>query len=90
MGKKKASGKHYVSNGERPNVNRSTVKSVRRDITRVDRLDDIMKAWRRLDNPWITIPNPNTKETNKRHIRVRTNDLFGDPKGEFRMAVSTT
>jgi len=56
----------------------------------VDRLDDIMKAWRRLENPWITIPNPNTKETNKRHIRVRTNDLFGDPKGEFRMAVSTT
>lgn len=88
--KKKASGKHYVSKGERPNFQRSIVKSVRRDITQIDRLDDIMRAWQRFQNPWVTISNPNTKETNKRRIRVRANDLFGDPKAQYRIAVGNT
>ena len=76
----------YVSKGERPCVKRSVTKSVKRSRTQIDGLDNIMKAYQALKNPWITIPNPNTKETNKRKIRVRSNDLFGDPKAFYRMA----
>ena len=82
----KSSG--YVSNGERPNVKRSVTKSVRGSRTRIDRLPDIMKAWQLLKNPWVTITNPNTAETNKKFIRIRANDLYGDPKASYRMSLA--
>jgi len=82
----KSSG--YVSNGERPNVKRSITKSVRGDRTRLDRLPDIMKAWQSLKNPWVTITNPNTAATNKKFIRIRANDLYGDPKASYRMSLA--
>lgn len=90
MGKKRASGKHYVSKGERPNVQRSVIKSVRKNVTDIERLDDKIQAWKKFQNPWIKISNPNTKETNKRFIRVRANDLWGDPKSQYRMALGNT
>ena len=77
----------YVSKGERPNVQRSTTKSVKRDRTMIDGLDDIMKAYQALKNPWITISNPDAKATNKKKIRVRANDVYGDPKAFYRMAI---
>ena len=76
----------YVSKGERPNVQRSTSKSVKRNRTMIAGLDDIIKAWKALKNPWVTIANPNTAETNKKFIRVRANDVYGDPKAFYRMA----
>lgn len=33
MGKKRSSGKHYVSKGERPNINKKTLLAVRRDLS---------------------------------------------------------
>lgn len=76
----------YVSKGERPCVKRSITKSVRKSRTQIDGLDNIMKAYQALKNPWITIPNPNSKETNKKKIRVRANDVYGDPKAFYKMA----
>ena len=76
----------YVSKGQRRNGQRSTTKAVKRARTDIDGLDNIMKAHLALKNPWITISNPNDKETNKKKIRVRSNDLFGDPKAFYRMA----
>ena len=73
----------YVSKGERVNFKRSTTKAVRNSRTGIDRLNDIMNAYEALKNPWVNIANPNTKETNKKRIRVRSNDLFGDPKSTF-------
>ena len=35
----------------------------------------------------ITISNPDAKATNKKKIRVRANDVYGDPKAFYRMAL---
>ena len=84
----KSSTTKYVSKGERPNVQRSTSKSVKRDRNMLDGLDDIMKAYQALKNPWITISNPDAKATNKKKIRIRANDLYGDPKASYRMSLA--
>ncbi len=34
---KKSSGKHYISKGQRPNVNNSFLKAVRRDVSPLTR-----------------------------------------------------
>ena len=73
----------YVSKGERVNCKRSITNAVRNSRTNIERLDDIMNAYEALKNPWVNNANPNTKETNKKRIRVRSNDLFGDPKSVF-------
>jgi hypothetical protein len=34
----------------------------------------------------LTVPNPNTNETNKKFIRVKAEDLWGNPKNRsYRM-----
>lgn len=73
---KKASGNHYTSKGQRPNVARATLKAVARDRGLTHKLDGILRGYDRGQNPWITVPNPNTMERNKKFIRVRANDLF--------------
>lgn len=76
MAGKKSSGKHYTSKGERPNVSRVTVNAVRNSHSELRTLGHILKAYDKGQNPWITVPNPNTSERNKKFIRVRTNDWF--------------
>jgi len=71
---KKASGKHYVSKGER----KSSITTRTNDPAQ--KVIDQQNAWAKGQNPWITIPNPNKNETNKRFIRVKANDLYGSPK----------
>jgi hypothetical protein len=44
MPKRKKSGGHYVSKGERRNVSRQTLKAVRRNRDRIDRLLDKQAA----------------------------------------------
>ena len=73
---KKASGKKYVSKGERPSVKTSTTKVVARSLTSLDKISGILRGYDRGQNPWITVANPNTKETHKKFIRVRANTLF--------------
>jgi hypothetical protein len=57
-------------------VKTSTTKAVARSLTSLDKISGILRGYDRGENPWITVPNPNTKETNKKFIRVRTNDWF--------------
>jgi len=45
----------------------------------VGRIITLTEAWKSEKNPWLTVPNPNKKETNKRFIRVRANDYWGRP-----------
>jgi hypothetical protein len=41
---------------------------------------NVQKAYWEGRNPWVVIDNPNKNETNKRMIRVRSNELWGNPK----------
>jgi len=91
MAGKKSSGKHYVSKGERKNVQRSTINAVRNSHSEFRKLGNILKAYDKGQNPWITVVNPNSMQTNKKFIRVRTNDWFcGNDNRDnvYKMAVS--
>ena len=42
---------------------------------------NLVKLWRLGKNPWVIIPNPFAEtQKNKRFIRVRSNDYWGNPK----------
>ena len=69
--KKKSTGKNYTSKGERNSVSKSLVKAVRSDRTPLEVMLNKVSAWKKGQNPWITIPNPNSSETNRRFIKVR-------------------
>lgn len=66
MGKgKKASGKHYVSKGERKSSISSKIKDPA--VTMLRKMEALNKG----KDVWFTIANPNKNETNKRFIRVK-------------------
>jgi hypothetical protein len=73
---KKVKRKTYVSKGERRSIV-GGVKEARRDRSEVSKALNKLAAWRKGQNPWITVPGPSAKE---RFIRVRANNLWGDPK----------
>lgn len=76
MAKKGGSGKTYQSKGERPNVTKSVSKACRRDyVESGQRMINQIKAFKAGKNVVMTIPNPNTNETNKRFVRVNAKDL---------------
>jgi hypothetical protein len=83
MGKRKTpqvkSGSKYTSQGQRPNVARSVLKAVRLTRSYSDELINKLAAWKRKENPWVTVENSNKNAKNKKIIRVRANDHFGDP-----------
>lgn len=70
----KASGKHYTSKGER----RSSIST--RSSDPADRVMNVQKAYWAGQNPWVTIDNPNKNDLSKLKIRVRANELWGNPK----------
>lgn len=41
---------------------------------------DKYSAYLKGTNPWITIPNPDKQQTNKKFIRVRANQHWDNPK----------
>lgn len=41
---------------------------------------NIQNAYWKGQNPWVTVDNPNRDNTKERKIRVRANELWGDPK----------
>jgi hypothetical protein len=91
MGKKGGKSSGFISQGERPNVKRNLLKAVRRDVTPSQKMDHIMSAYLKGHNPWLTIPNSNTNETNKKFIRVKSEDLWGNPKHRgFRLAAGAS
>ena len=77
MGKKKSRATE-TSKGERCNVSKSTIKAVRRDYMNNDlaRLTNKIDAFKKGKNVMVTIPNPNTNETNKRFLRVNAKDVW--------------
>ena len=74
----KSTGKHYTSKGER----RSSMSTRETDI--VSKTINIKNAYWQGRNPWITIDNPSRENTKERKIRVRANELWGDPKARLK------
>ena len=77
MGKKSRTTE--TSKGERNNVRRDITKVMRRNYLECDpitRLNNQIAAFKRGKNVMVTIPNPNTNETNKRFIRVKAKDVW--------------
>lgn len=79
MGKKRQRSK-VTSKGIHSSVAKSTIRQVRGDRSEQQKRAFKVAAWLKLQNPWITIENPNKEATNRRVIRVRANELWGNPK----------
>ena len=77
--------KSYVSKGERRSMSRSLSKAVKRERTIIDYWTFKQAAWLKNQNPWLSVDNPNSNETNKRKIRVRANSYWGDPNPKIDM-----
>lgn len=79
MGKKKMRAK-YTSRGERASMSKDVSKAVARDVSVLQLHQNKLDAYNKGKRVWVTIPNPNPNETNKRFIRVLARDVYGDPK----------
>ena len=73
---KKSSGNNYTSKGERNNVSRSYSKAERRERSLLEQYTNKMKAFKGGRTVYITIPNPNKNETNKRFIKVDAKTIW--------------
>ena len=82
MGRRKKSKESSTSNGERPNTNKSILKSVRKEYLSdsFSRLNNQVAAWRAGKKVMVTIPNPTQKQTNKPFIRVPATQAWGQPR----------
>jgi len=77
---KKRNRKSYTSKKTHSSVSSGICRAVRADRTVADRLAFISNAWKQFKNPWVTVENPDKSATNRKFIRVRTNDWWGNPK----------
>jgi hypothetical protein len=77
----------YTSQGKHSNVSSATRTLMKRGTSEGERMINKQKAWADGKNPWMTIPNPNKTETNKRFIKVRMNDLMGNPKDNAKKSI---
>ena len=75
MGKKRIR-KTVTSKGQRRSVV-AGVKEVRRDRSPIEKAMNKLEAWKKGQNPWITIPGPSS---NMRFVRKRANEVYGDPR----------
>lgn len=75
MGKKRIR-KTTTSKGERRSIVNG-VKEVRQAKSEIQKSLDKLAAWRAGKNPWVTVPGP---ASNMRYVRVRANNVWGDPK----------
>jgi hypothetical protein len=70
----------YTSKGERRSIAKGVCKAVKRDRSVIDKMVIKQKAWLKGQNPWITVRNENTAQTNKQFVRVRAESVWGDPR----------
>jgi len=71
---KKSSGKNYASKGERRNVVNGKQSSG--DVSYLDTTSNKKKENKKGKWVWLTVPNPNTNETNKKFIRVKASEVW--------------
>lgn len=75
MGKKRTRSKQ-TSKGERRSIV-AGVREVRRDKPPLEKEMNKLNAWKKGQNPWITVPGT---QSNMRFVRVRANNYWGDPR----------
>ena len=75
MGKKRIR-KTVTSKGQRRSVV-AGVKEVRRDRSPIEKALNKLEAWKKGQNPWITVPGT---QSNMRFVRKRANEVYGDPR----------
>ena len=75
MGKKKIR-KTQVSKGQRRSIG-AGVKEVRAEKSPLEKTMNKIKAWKKGQNPWVTVPGPNT---NMPFVKKRANEVWGDPR----------
>ena len=63
-----------TSKGER----RSSMRT--KSSNQLEKIINVQNAYWKGQNPWVTIDNPSRENTKERKIRVRANELWGDPK----------
>lgn len=73
---KKSKGTHYESKGL-IGSNKKLRNAMRRDRSPFETLNNKWNAYFSGKKVYMTIQNPNPKETNKRFIRVPMNELYG-------------
>lgn len=76
---KGSSGVKYISKGI-VGVDSKLLKGVRNERSEGQKMLNKLEAFEKGKNVFITIDNPNPKETNKRRIRVPAKELYGDFK----------
>lgn len=76
MGKKK-SRDTYTSKGQRPNVSKKVRNLKKKDDSYLDKAVRQSEAFfKGQPTGYVTIPNPNKNETNKRFIKVKYQDYY--------------
>jgi hypothetical protein len=75
MGKKKIR-KTKVSKGQRRSIV-AGVREVRAEKTSLEKTMNKIKAWKKGQNPWVTVPGPST---NMLFVKKRANEVWGDPR----------
>lgn len=90
--KKGGKSKGFVSQGQRPNVSKWVRKAARRDYLSDDLAVVLNKqaAYAVGKRVMLTVPNPNTNETNKRFIRIKAKDVWPNPNKKFIMKGTTS
>ena len=74
MGKKRTRSSK-TSKGERRSIV-AGVKEVRQNRSTIEKAMNKLIAWKKGQNPWITVPGAGENQ----FIRVRANNVYGDPK----------
>lgn len=70
---KRSKGKNYTSKGERRNVSRKVTKLKDKSDHEINKIKAYYKGQ---PTGYVTIPNPNKNETNKRFIKVKWVDYY--------------
>ncbi len=79
MGKKRIR-KTVTSKGKHSSINRALATKVRASLNAVNGYGNLIDSWKKLQNPWLTVENPSKEQTNRKFIRVRANDYWGNPR----------
>lgn len=88
MGKHQKKRGKYISKGERPSANKEMLKRVRRMVTPLERELNKIRIFakggysfkNKAHDPYVTIPNPDKKNTKERLVRVRLSTLHKEMK----------
>lgn len=75
MGKKRLR-KSVTSKGQRRSIV-AGVREVRASKSPIEKAMNKLNAWKKGQNPWVTVPGPSSSA---RFIRVRANTAWGDPR----------